>query len=513
LILDNACRLYLYRYWKYEAGLAAALRAMADDRPQLDIAILKSGLERLFDREEGGGIDWQRVAAAAALAGRFCVISGGPGTGKTSTVVKIIALLLEQPGGEGVRIALAAPTGKAAARLKDSILSARERLGERTGVAGSLPGEVTTIHRLLGVIPGSGRFRHDKDNRLPCDVVIIDEASMVPLPLMARVVEALPSHGRLILLGDRDQLSSVEAGAVLGDICDSEMLPVFSEPFARFVSDVAGQPISGVRDSPPAPLLADSVVVLQRSYRFGADSGIAAVSGAINSGGGNDALERLKSGRYGDVSLTSVPDRHGLEDRLRGIVLEGYRDYLLSEDPAEALRLFDRFRVLCAMRQGVFGVDGINRVVERCLALEGLIAPRRKWYRGRPVMVTSNDYGLKLFNGDVGIALPDPENREQLAVFFPAADGGVRRVSPLRLPEHETVFAMTIHKSQGSEFDRLLMVMPPFDSQLLTREIFYTGLTRARSSAELWCADELVIAMAGRRIARRSGLRQALWGG
>jgi exodeoxyribonuclease V alpha subunit len=512
LILDNLYRLYLYRYWKYESDLASALRAMAQNRPELDLMLLKDGLGRLFDREEGG-TDWQLVAAAAALAGRFSVISGGPGTGKTATVVKIIALLLEQSLGRQQRIALAAPTGKAAARLKDSIRSARERLKERTDVAEALPGEVTTIHRLLGVIPGSSRFRHNRDNRLPCEVVIIDEASMVPLPLMARVMEALAPDCRLILLGDRDQLSSVEAGAVLGDICDTGRLHSFSERFSRFAAEVAGQTIERDQLSPALPLLADALVVLQKNYRFGCDSGIGAISRAINDGEGSAALEGLKSGSYPDVSLVAVPDRQDLEGRLKGAVLEGYREYLLEEEPARALRLFDRFRVLCAMRQGSYGVSGINQVIQACLAAEGLIAPGRKWYRGRPVMVMVNDYGLKLFNGDIGITLPDPDKRGQLAVFFPAADGGVRRVSPLRLPEHETVFAMTIHKSQGSEFERLLMIMPPFDSQLLTREILYTGLTRARTAVELWCPDQLFIAMVGRRIARRSGLRQALWGG
>lgn len=511
LILDLQGRLYLYRYWKYERDLAEAVRAMAADRPALDEAVLRDGLTRLFGVYDQSDLDWQRTAAAMAVRSRFSVISGGPGTGKTSTVVKIMALLLEQPGGAGQRIALAAPTGKAAARLKESIISARERLRGQTALAEGLPDDVSTIHRLLGVVPASSRFRHSGDNHLPFEVVIIDEASMVPLPLMAKLVEALAPQARLILLGDRDQLSSVEAGAVLGDLCNTGTVHTFSEEFSRFVVEVTGVAIAREQLSSRIPLLADAIVVLQRNYRFGQQSGIAALSRAINAGEGREALDRLKAGQYPDVTLAALPASHDLRKQLEGVVVAGYRDYLQQSDPAAALRDFDRFRVLCAMRQGSHGVTGINQVIEAGLAAKGLIAPHKRWYRGRPVMVTRNDYNLKLFNGDIGIALPDPDDREQLAVFFLSPEGGVRKFSPFRLPEHETVYAMTVHKSQGSEFERILMVLPPFDNQLLTREILYTGLTRARKSAQLWCPDEIFISTVNRRIVRRSGLRQALW--
>lgn len=512
LILDRHGRLYLYRYWQYEHDLAAMVTQMIADRPAVDEVRLKDGLARLFGVAVKDDIDWQRAAAAMAVRSRFSVISGGPGTGKTTTVVKIMTLLLEQPGGTSQRIALAAPTGKAAARLKESIATTRQRLGELSTAVTLLPGDVATIHRLLGVVSRSSRFRHNSTNRLPFDAVIIDEASMVPLPLMAKLVAALAPGARLILLGDRDQLSSVEAGAVLGDLCDTGRLHAFSGDFIRFLSSVGAIEIeSGTLPSTTVPL-ADAIVVLRKNYRFGLESGIGALSLAVNAGEGERALELLKAGEYRNVTLGKAPIGRDLRGALAGVVVDGYRGYLCQHDPAAALAEFDRFRVLCAMRQGDHGVEGVNRAIESCLAAAGLVTPRAVWYRGRPVMVTRNDYNLQLFNGDTGIVLPDMDDPGQLAVYFPAPDGGVRRFSPARLPEHETVYAMTVHKSQGSEFERVLMMLPPQESQLLTREIIYTGLTRTRTTAELWCQDEVFVQAVKRRITRRSGLRQALWG-
>lgn len=511
LLLAAGNRLYLYRYWRYEHDLAESLLAMTADRPAVDLHALQSGLERLFGRSEGEP-DWQKIAAATAVRSRFAVISGGPGTGKTSTVVKILALLLEQAGGETIRIALAAPTGKAAARLKDSLQAARGSLLLPVELAESFPEEAATIHRLLGVIPDSCRFRHDQCNQLPFEVVVIDEASMVPLPLMAKLVAALASQARLILLGDRDQLSSVDAGAVLGDICASGETHAYSGEFAAFTTAATGATLAPQQVAPAAPLLADAVVALQKNYRFGADSGIGAISRDINAGNGAAALESLRMERYPEIRLQDVPAPHELESRLAEVVVSGYSAYLAEKDPQAALDHFERFRVLCALRQGSFGVSGLNKSIENCLAARCLISPQKLWYQGRPVMITLNDYSRKLFNGDIGITLADADSAGELAVYFRGADGGVRKIAPHRLPAHDTVFAMTVHKSQGSEFDRLLLIMPPFDNQVLTREILYTGMTRARSSVELWCTDEVFLASVDRRITRSSGLRQMLWG-
>lgn len=517
LILDEDNRLYLYRYWKYESDLAKALIAMASDKPVVDKELLKTGLSRLFTNTTETP-DWQCIAAAAAIRSRFCVISGGPGTGKTTTVVKIIALLLEQAKaleqakGGRMRIGLAAPTGKAAARLKESIFKEGKRLEGSTTVVDSIPADVSTIQRLLGVIPDSCRFRHNAENPLPFETVIVDEASMVPLGLMAKLVESLAPGTRLILLGDRDQLASVEAGAVLGDICNTGHGFGFSPEFQAFIAENAGCTIPENYVGNGVPLLADSVVVLQKNYRFGEDSGIGKVSRGINDGDAASVLDGMKNGTTGGLNLTETPSRDALPKKLAKAVVQGFSDYLRHENPDEVLLAFDQFRVLCALRQGIYGVEGINSLVETCLADEGLIRPDKQWYHGRPVMVLINDYSLKLFNGDVGIALDDPESEIGLSVYFRSLDGVAKKYSPYRLPPHETVYAMTVHKSQGSEFDKILLIMPPFANQILTREIIYTGLTRARTSVELWCTDEIFVASCEKRIQRRSGLRQALWG-
>lgn len=514
LILDSENRLYLYRYWAYERNLADALLALASGRSdELNIAAVKDGISRLFPESSGAEPDWQKIAAAAALWSRLCVISGGPGTGKTTTVVKILALLLEQGGGEQLRIALAAPTGKAAARLRESIRRAKGSLQKTTAACALIPDDVTTLHRLLGVIPGSSRFRHDARNPLPYDIVVVDEASMVALPLMAKLVQALSRNGRLLLLGDREQLASVEPGAVLGDICSTGSSPRYSPAFREYLADVTGCSLEETVTKNVLSPLADSLVVLKKNYRFAFGSAIGMLSRAINEGNQRAVLETLRDKTQETVCLRDLPIAGTFSSALESAVLAGYREYLLHQDSAvDALAAFDRFRVLCAVRGGSYGVSALNRAVEDLLAAQHLISPASLWYCGRPVMISVNDYPLRLFNGDVGIALPDPEQPGMLAVYFPAEHGGVRKISPLRLPPHETVFAMTVHKSQGSEFDRVLLVIPATDSLILTREILYTGITRARKTVEIWCGEELLAAAVTRRIERRSGLRSALWG-
>jgi exodeoxyribonuclease V alpha subunit len=481
LILDDAGRLYLYRYFRYETLLADAIRARAgSESVEIGEAALAAQLDRYFGPDSSGE-DRQRQSALTALRRRFSVISGGPGTGKTTTVVRILGLLLEQPGGERLRIAMAAPTGKAAARLASSIASLRDALPCAEKVKGAIPSQVTTIHRLLGTLPGSAGFRHNERNPLPCDTVIVDEASMVDLPLMTALVTALPPHARLILIGDRDQLASVEAGAVLGDICRAAESP----------------------DS----AIAGCVTVLDRNYRFGDGSGIAALSRAVNAGDDREAFRLFADSGSSTIALEAPPTRETLKKRLTAVVLEGFRPCLEAETPLEALRRFDRFRILTALREGPWGAAGMNHTAETLLHEAGLIRCDTPFYRGRPVLVTENDYTHKLFNGDTGIILPDPENGN-LRAFFAAPDGTIRAIPPEFLPKRETAFAMTVHKSQGSEFDRVLMVLPPEDTLLLTRELIYTGITRAKQSVTIWSEEAVFGAAVKRRTERRSGLRE-----
>lgn len=512
LVLDGKGRLYLYRYWKYEHDLAQViLEKAATTRDKVDEGPLEKGLERLFPSAAEAGIDWQKAAALAAVRKSFCVISGGPGTGKTSTVVKIIALLLELAGGESCRIALAAPTGKSAARLKGAILLMKEALNCDESIKESLPYDVSTIHRLLGPIGGSVHFRYSDKNPLPYDAVIIDEASMVALPLMAKLAKALKQDARLIILGDRNQLASVEAGAVLGDICGGVRQEVFSAEFGGLFANLTRAILPTALPGEPLPPLADSLVVLKRNYRFPAESGIGAAGRAVNAGKGKEALAILKDPAFPDIAWHNAPEPDVIKKALTDVVLAGYGNYLAAETAAEALRLFDAFRVLCALRRGPYGVTDINVLIEEILAQKGLIDPQQRWYQYRPVLITVNDYNLKLFNGDVGIVFPDREGDGNLRVFFPAPAGGVREISPVRLPAHETVFAMTIHKSQGSEFDQVHILLPAQDTALLTRELIYTGITRAKEKVAIWGNEEVFVSAVARRTERKSGLKEALW--
>jgi exodeoxyribonuclease V alpha subunit len=512
LILDESSRLYLFRYWDYQEKLIDSIRnRTSDDKQKANATALKEGLERLFPKFPEGETDWQKVAAFSALMKRFCVISGGPGTGKTTTVAKILALFLEQPNDEKVRIALAAPTGKAAARLQETIKLAKKELNCGEAIKEAIPEEASTIHRLLGSIPDSPYFRHNAQNQLLVDVVVVDEASMVDLALMSKLVQALPSQARLILLGDKDQLASVEAGAVLGDICDAGHAHNFSKPFCEDLKETTGYEVNTHLKGARGPGIQDSIVQLQKNYRFGGDSGIGAVSHAVNLGDDDLSMALLASGKCEDIKWTNLPQATVLPQALKDTIIKGFGDYLKASDPIGIFQLFERFRILCALKVGPYGVAAINFFAEKILEKEKLIEPEGKWYGGRPVLITSNDYNLRLFNGDVGIVLRDRGANNELRVFFPVADGTLRKFHPLRLPEHETVYAMTIHKSQGSEFDEVLLILPDRESPVLTRELLYTGITRARERVKMWGNQDVFRTAVSRRTERSSGLRDALW--
>ncbi len=512
LVLDPVGRLYLYRYWAYEQHLAKDLSARAEARvDDVDEAVLRAGLGRLFP-PAGGGADWQKVAAALAVLRRLCVISGGPGTGKTTTVTRILALLAEQSPGQPPRIALAAPTGKAAARVQEAVRLARQRLDVTAPILEAIPAQASTLHRLLGARPDSVHFRHHRDNPLPLDVLVVDEASMVDLALMAKLVDALPPRARLILLGDKDQLASVEAGSVLGDICGTA-------PGPRDVLRRRLQAVTGDDLPPPSAAdsaMADAVVLLRHSYRFGSAGGIGELAGAVNAGEGGAVLRVLDEGRHPDLAWLPITRAVEPGERMRDAVREGFGPYLAriraGAPPAEVLEGFGQFRILCALRRGPFGVEFLNERVTEAVYEYLPSRGHGPWYPGRPVMVTRNDYHLRLYNGDVGVALPDPVHGGAFRVFFESAEGPPRSFAPGRLPPHETVFAMTVHKSQGSEFERVLLVLPGEPSPVLTRELIYTGITRARQHLTLWGNRAVLSAAVARRTHRASGLGEALWG-
>jgi len=532
LILDENNRLYLYRYWEYEKILSESIkRRVKEDVKDIDASLLKESLKRLFPENSGPGksendINWQKIASLTAAIKRFCVISGGPGTGKTYTVAKILAILLEQAKGDKLRIFLCAPTGKAAAKLGESIKKAKEELNCSATIKQAIPVETYTIHRILKTIPGSPYFRYNPENLLPADVVIVDEASMVDLALMSKLVSSIPMTARLILMGDRDQLASVEAGSVLGDICDTSCMQMFSREYAKTIEEIAGEKVgekpgekidTSIKACEKGQGLYDCIVVLKKSLRFTGKSKIWKLSQAVNKGEWKLTSAILKNNKGRGIKWEEFKASKDSYSIIAKKIIDSYSDYLIAQDPYTALERFNRFKLLCALKVGPYGAYSLNRLAEEVLKKEKLIKTEMPneypWYRGRPVLITKNDYSLGLSNGDMGITMPDPkEGGRNLYVFFPEASGGLRRYSPYRIKEHETAYAMTVHKSQGSEFDHVCLVFPDKDYPVLTRELVYTGITRARKSVLIWGSEHVLKAAVSRRIKRASGLRDALWG-
>ena len=573
LVLQGS-RLYLARQFDLEATLAAGLTALAlapgqlsrpapasapapvAPHPQLSLALvpghlpgraaaptiadapdpqlttrLRGLLRALFPDEAAEAINWQRIGAAIAVSRRLAVITGGPGTGKTTTVTRLLATLLQV--NPALRIALAAPTGKAAARLAESVLVSKARLRQQfpgesllaTGVLDAVPDHGTTLHRLLGFRPAVNDFRYGAAAPLPFDVVVVDEASMLDLRLACALLAALPDNARLILLGDKDQLSSVDAGMVLGDLCAGLAghftTGRFSGDAARRLGTLTGYDLESL-SAPSAPPLADTICWLRVSRRFAADSAIGRMAEAVNAGDAAAvlALCGAQLASPGDAALMT---RAG--DAFAPLLALAGR----GGDPRELLDLLGRFRVLAAVREGRDGVLALNARLERALAAAGLIDPAATYYIGRPLLITVNDHRLGVYNGDVGIvvatadgprvALPDARSEARSGARADVRSGvssGVRLLHPRRLPAHETVFAMTVHKSQGSEFDEVALVLPRAPSlnerSILTRELVYTALTRARIRVVIHAEEAVLRAAVASPTRRASGLRDALWG-
>jgi exodeoxyribonuclease V alpha subunit len=542
LVLDGQ-RLYLDRYWRYEQHLASSLIRRAAERvDEVDRGALRRGLDQLFPADNGATddgatattLDRQRLAAAVAVLRRLTVIAGGPGTGKTYTVTRVLALLHIEASARDpdrpLRVALAAPTGKAAARLQDSLREGLAELDLDAAVRDALEHTPSsTLHRLLGTRrDSSSRFRHDATAPLPHDVVIVDEASMVSLPLMAKLVDAIRPDARLVLLGDRDQLASVEAGAAFGDLCG----PAGSRPELRLsgaavteLEDALGVEVAAHVEPAPSPGVWDAIVRLDRFRRFGGESDLGNVAAAIQREDTEPgrAVELLRAADPDDdragVRLLDPDVRADASRTCETDVAAAYERYVrlaLDEDPdpAAVLEALGALRVLCALRRGPDGAWAWNAAIETRLARQVPgFHTGTPWYVGRPVLVTQNDYGVRLYNGDVGVILADPDRAGRRLAVFPTSDGSFRYLSPARLPACETTFAMTIHKSQGSQFAHAVVVLPRTPSPVLTRELLYTAITRATDRTTVLARAEIVEQALARPVQRASGLQDRLWRG
>lgn len=501
LILDAQNRLYLYRYWHYEQELAQGMltRAQALLTPP---ARLQSTLRELFP--SGPGMDEARLAAATAVLKRLCIVSGGPGTGKTFTAMRILALLLRLAGATPPRIALAAPTGKAAVRLQMALPAVLQGLPDALRPQlDALAQQAGTLHRLLGARPDGG-FRHGPEQPLPFDILLVDEASMIDLALMWRLHRAMTTGARLILVGDRDQLASVEPGAVFHTLCQpsaSRSTPLLEclqgLDVGRFLSARAR-----THAKAPAPL-GDCTVSLRHNFRFSADSGIAALASAVRRGDPEQALAILAVPSAELDFHALAEDASGLPETCPARELAALYVPTDTTDPTVALACLSRFRILAVQREGPWGVSSLNARVRKRLDVGN-----EDWYCGRQVLVLQNRPEMNLYNGDLGIVLP---RDGEVQVVFPAVNPFLRELSPYRLPPHEDAYAMTIHKSQGSEFDRVLLVLPPRpDHPLLSRRLLYTALTRARRRVDLWATPAAVRAAVSRDELRTSGLADSL---
>ncbi len=488
-------RLYLHRYWFYETQVAENIRQRLLSPVIFNGKALGQQINRLYTE-----LNDQKRAVAIAASNRFVVVSGGPGTGKTTTIINILAVLLSQD--KGARIALAAPTGKAAARMIDSIQAGIENSRISPDIRELIPSQASTIHRLLGYQQQG--FRYSQQHRLPLDCVVIDEASMVDLTLMYRLLDALPPLARVILLGDRDQLASVAAGNVLGDITGNRATVHYSVEQNHRLQTILGEVVEA--NPTNAAGIADAIALLTTSYRFTGATGISQLAAFVNQGLADAVQDCLLSD---DRQLNwfsgheKAPDSDLLET-----MLQDYKSVLTSDNLSSAFEAFERSRVLCAVHSGAFGIDEINQRITDTMLTRGWIDNIIN-FRGKPLLVTRNDYEFNLFNGDIGLLWPDDNG--QLVAWFRANNQGFRRLPITSLPEHLCAWAMTVHKSQGSEFDTVTLLLPPESKQLsLSRELLYTGITRAKQKLTLIGTAEMLDYACRTPSHRQSGLATKL---
>jgi len=504
LILYNN-KLYLHRYFTYETSiferiknLISAGQHLKEERKKLLLSHKKQLID-LFPTSDLVKIDWQKIAVISAVLNSFNIITGGPGTGKTTTVAKLLSILFTID--PNLRVALAAPTGKAATRMAESLKNAGQNFPKLQSKFESL--EPLTLHRLLGVQRNDIYFKHNSDHPLNYDLIIVDESSMIDIALFSKLLDAIKTDTKLILLGDKDQLASVEAGSLFGDLCMAQNeLNQFSQTTADFINEFMEDEkskLTAENISNSQHLLFEHIIELQHSYRFSNEGGIGKLSRSII----ENNTDELKT--FFDNSDESVQLDFGYSNEIFEKFVEGFESYIDEKDISQALKKLNDLKVLCAVREGEFGLYALNEKIQKHLQDKNLIHINTQFYEHRPVIVNSNNYELGLFNGDIGIVRKD-EN-DQLKVWFETSDGSLKSVLPAFIDSVDTVFAMTIHKSQGSEFNEVLVVLPDSEEmELLTRELLYTAVTRARKKIIIQAKENTILKTVEKRVQRGSGI-------
>jgi len=501
---------YLNKFFQYEQTIAEFIKNRLN--LQEEIIPLKNEINKLFpdnfiNGDIQNGINWQKVAGILALNSAFAVICGGPGTGKTTTAGKILTLLLHRT--PDLVIKMVAPTGKAVDRLKESIRTFKEHHTNKidSNILNKIPEEAETIHKFLGIF--SHKNKISKYSPAPIDLLLIDEASMVSLPLFAKTFEALPKNCRVILLGDKDQLMAVESGNVLKDITDADNLNEFSAKFAEIVSQLTDEKIILSKTADSGTLIQDVAIQLEHSWRFDTKSGIGHLSKAVNCADASTSMESLLNiiDTFDDIQLLEKSTKDEINQYIQELCRKELLDYqigLKSNNIKEMFNLLSKFRILCAVNKGPFGVAEINNTIEKFLFPNAI---PNSFYPGRPIMITKNDYRLGVMNGDVGIL---KESNGELKAFFPAEDGTYKRINPSSLDEYTTAFAISIHKSQGSEFDNIFIILPPEKIKILTKELIYTAITRAKTNCSIVSIKENFHQAAITKMFRQSGLHSKI---
>jgi len=485
--ISSGTKIYMKSFYTDESSVAQFIKtrnAITCENTDVIIPLL----DKYFNEDS-----MQKAAALNAALNSFCVISGGPGTGKTSTVFKLLAVLSEASDNP-LKIAVCAPTGKAASRLTESIQSQRD-LFKNESFIDQIPDKAYTIHRLLGMFGDSRAPKFNKENKLPYDILVADEASMVDISAMAKLTDALDDNCKLILLGDKDQLASVQPGAVLGDICSIAPVDSFTADRSEVLSPMAGKTLNISQSD-----YSDITIMLDKSWRYDSDAGIGLLAAASGRGDFDTALDVILNDKTGCVEFIELDD--SFETVTGKYILDHYKSYQDAGEPLNALETFNNFRILTPHRNTQGGTTHINAIALKTLFKAGYTDNTKRFYKGMPVMIIENDYSLNLYNGETGLILGDDE----LKACFSIETDVVRKITPARLPDHVPAYAMTVHKSQGSEFDHVLFVLPESDSQILTRELFYTAVTRAKSKLTIISTKDAVRKCLSSKIERSSGL-------